>query len=99
MEFVLLWLVFAVFAMIGAGQKNRSGVGWFLIGLLFGPFGLLVYLMPKGSVPDVEGYVAREEYERSKRKKQARRDGHVEAEFQPGCYGVALYPSSGATLT
>ena len=67
MEFVLLWLVFAVFAMIGAGQKNRFGVGWFLVGLLFGPFGLLVYLMPKATVPDVEGYAAREEYERNKR--------------------------------
>ena len=53
MEFGLLWLVFAVFAMIGAGQKNRSGVGWFLVGLLFGPFGLLVYLMPRATVPDV----------------------------------------------
>ena len=47
MELALLWLVFAVFAMIGATQKNRSGVGWFLVGLLLGPFGLLVYLMPK----------------------------------------------------
>jgi hypothetical protein len=67
MELVLLWLVFAVFAMIGASQKNRSGVGWFFIGLLLGPFGLLVYLMPKATVPDVEGYAAREEYERRKR--------------------------------
>lgn len=67
MELVLFWLVFAVFAMIGANQKNRSGVGWFFIGLLLGPFGLLVYLMPKATVPDVEGYAAREEYERRKR--------------------------------
>ena len=67
MELVLLWLVFAVFAMIGATQKNRSGVGWFFVGLLLGPFGLLVFLMPKATIPDVEGYAAREEYERKRR--------------------------------
>jgi len=43
MELVLLWLVFAVFATIGATQKIRSGVGWFFVGLLLGPFGLLVF--------------------------------------------------------
>ena len=53
--------------MIGATQKNRSGVGWFFVGLLLGPFGLLVYLMPKATIPDIEGYAAREEHERKSR--------------------------------
>ena len=55
MELVLLCLVslvFAVLSMIGARRKNRSGVRWFAVGLLLGPFGLLVYLMPKATAPD-----------------------------------------------
>ena len=67
MELVLLWLVFAVFAMIEATRKNRSGAGWFFVGLLPGPFGPLVFSMPKATIPDIEGYAAREEYERKHR--------------------------------
>jgi len=50
MEFLfiapLLWLLFAIFSAVIASSKNRSGGGWFLIGFLFGPFGLLVAALP-----------------------------------------------------
>lgn len=45
MDLVLLWVVFGIFSAILAKQKNRSQVNWFLIGLLLGPFGLLVGVM------------------------------------------------------
>jgi hypothetical protein len=44
---MVLWLLFAIFSMAIASAKNRSGIGWFLVGLLFGPFGLLVAFFPK----------------------------------------------------
>lgn len=47
MGMVLIWLLFAIFSAVIASNKGRSGVGWFLIGLLFGPFGLIVgFLSP-----------------------------------------------------
>ena len=70
MERVLLWLAFAAFAAfasIGARQRNRSGAGWFFIGLALGPFGLLVHWMPKAAVPGIEGHAEREGHERRKR--------------------------------
>lgn len=42
--FVLL--LFAIFSAVLASSKGRSGIGWFFVGLLFGPFGLLVGFMP-----------------------------------------------------
>lgn len=42
----LLWILFPIFSALIASSKGRSGGNWFFIGLLFGPFGLLVGLMP-----------------------------------------------------
>jgi hypothetical protein len=36
----------AVFASVGARQKGRSELGWFIVGLTCAPFALLVYAMP-----------------------------------------------------
>jgi hypothetical protein len=47
MEFVVLWLLLAIFSALLAFYKNRSPLGWFLVGLLFGPFGFLVGAFPK----------------------------------------------------
>ncbi len=47
MEFVFIWLLFGIFSAILASYKNRSSLGWFLVGCLFGPFGLLVVAFPK----------------------------------------------------
>ena len=49
MEYIVLWLLFAVFSAVIASAKNKSAVGWFLIGLFFGPFGLVVGLLPSGN--------------------------------------------------
>ena len=49
MEYIFIWLLFAIFSAVIASSKNKSTVGWFLIGLLFGPFGLVVGLLPSGS--------------------------------------------------
>jgi hypothetical protein len=43
---IVFWLLCAIFSAILAWHKNRSAVGWFFVGLLFGPFGLLVALFP-----------------------------------------------------
>lgn len=41
MELALIWLFFGIFSALIASKRNRSVLGWFLIGFLFGPFGLL----------------------------------------------------------
>lgn len=53
MEFVVFfWLGCAVCASIVASSKGRSGFGWFLLGLLFGVFALLVSIgMPSLRAP------------------------------------------------
>lgn len=43
---VVVWILFAVFSALLANAKNRSVVGWFFVGLFFGPFGLLVAFFP-----------------------------------------------------
>lgn len=45
MEIVLLWFFFALVSAVLASGKNRSATSWFLVGLLFGPFGLIVGFM------------------------------------------------------
>lgn len=42
----IIWLFFGLVAMSIAGSKNRSGCLWFLLGLLLGPFSLVVALLP-----------------------------------------------------
>lgn len=44
--YVFLWLLFAIFSAMIANGKGRSGLAWFLVGLLLGPFGLLVAFLP-----------------------------------------------------
>ena len=38
---IVLWIFFGIVTAIVASGKGRSGCGWFLIGVLFGPFGLI----------------------------------------------------------
>ena len=47
MEMALIfWLLCGVFSAVLAVSRGRSAA-WFLVGLLFGPFGLLVAAMPR----------------------------------------------------
>jgi hypothetical protein len=48
MELIWIWLSFAVFGAVLAKRKHRSLFGWFLAGLVGGPLGLVVGLLPKG---------------------------------------------------
>ena len=45
MFYLFLWILFAVFSAMIASSKGRSAGNWFIVGFLFGPFGLLVGLM------------------------------------------------------
>jgi hypothetical protein len=42
---IFIWLLFGIGTTIAASNKNRSTVGWFFLGLLLGPFGLLFILL------------------------------------------------------
>lgn len=58
MEFVLVWLLFGVVSGVVATNKGRSGCGWFALGVLLGPFGLILALVvpknpPRRGVPMV----------------------------------------------
>ena len=41
----IIWILFGIGCVIAASNKNRSVVGWFLWGILLGPFGLLYILL------------------------------------------------------
>ena len=56
MEYLLFWLVFGFAAASMAKGKNRHVVMWFFIGLLIGPFAVLIIgMMKPGPGPD-QGY-------------------------------------------
>ena len=47
MEITFFWMVCAVVTAIIASAKNRNVLGWFLVGLFIGIFGIvLVALLP-----------------------------------------------------
>lgn len=41
------WFCFAAISAVMASTKNRSAVGWFLLGLLLGPFAFIVAAFPR----------------------------------------------------
>jgi len=45
MEFVFLWVAFAVITAIAANARGRSAIGWGLLGLVFGVFALIAVLV------------------------------------------------------
>jgi hypothetical protein len=50
--FFIIWILFGIGAAIAVSHKGRSGFGWFLLGVLLGPFGLLfALLVPKVDTP------------------------------------------------
>ncbi len=53
MEIATIWILFGVGAAICAGAKRRSVVGWFILGVLLGPFGLLFVLLSPSLAPVV----------------------------------------------
>lgn len=49
MDFVIVWLICAVLTAIVASHKGRSTAGWFILGLCFGFFALII-VAPLGSL-------------------------------------------------
>ncbi len=48
MEWVGVWILCGIISAVIGSNKGRSGCGWFAIGFLLGPFGLILALvMPK----------------------------------------------------
>lgn len=45
MEFLVIWILCGVISAVVASNKGRSGLGWFLIGFLLGPLGLILALV------------------------------------------------------
>jgi hypothetical protein len=45
MIFFILWILFGTGCAIAAANKKRSVAGWFFLGILLGPFGLLFILL------------------------------------------------------
>ena len=41
MEIFTIWIICGVISAVVASNKGRSGCGWFVIGVLLGPLGLI----------------------------------------------------------
>ena len=54
MEMLIIWLLFGIVCAVIASNKGRNGFGWFLIGVLLGPFGLILALVVGKNVEAVE---------------------------------------------
>jgi len=54
MELVLIWCLFGLVAAIIANAKGRSGCGWFLLGILLGPFALVIAFLPPMAQKEIQ---------------------------------------------
>lgn len=54
MSYFLFWLCFAIAAAVVAHNKGRSGVGWFVLGLLLGPMAFIFALIIRKDTPRIE---------------------------------------------
>ena len=52
--FVAIWLLFGLISAVVATNKGRSGCGWFVLGMLLGPFGFILALVVSPNRPAVE---------------------------------------------
>lgn len=52
MTYVIIWVLCGFAAAMVASSKGRSGIGWFFMGLIFGPFGILFALFAGKAGPD-----------------------------------------------
>lgn len=54
MEIAIIWLLFGIVTTVVATNKGRSGCGWFILGVLLGPFGFILSLVVRKNEPVVE---------------------------------------------
>jgi hypothetical protein len=45
MDLLVVWLLFGIVSAIIGSSKGRNGCSWFLLGVLLGPFGLILSLV------------------------------------------------------
>lgn len=77
--FLFIWLGFAVVTALAAASRNRSALGWFGIGVLFGVFALIAVLVMKPGEDAVAG-----SYSGEARSGDFRRFGHPEDPLDGG---------------
>jgi hypothetical protein len=58
MAFLLIWVLFGVASAIVASNKGRNGCGWFIMGVLFGPFGLIIALVVSNKTQEAAVHAA-----------------------------------------
>ena len=56
MEYLLVWCVFPVAAASLARGKNRNWLLWAFLGLLIGPFAILIVALVKAAPGPDQGY-------------------------------------------
>lgn len=53
-ELVFIWLLFGIVTAVVASNKKLDGCGWFIIGVMLGPFGLILALISKPNEKQIE---------------------------------------------
>ena len=94
----ILWIVFAVASSTIAGSKGRSGGAWFFVGLVLGPVGLFVYLLPKVSGTEFRTCPYCAELVRTEAVKCRYCASELEAEREPRKTGKPISTSERAEL-
>jgi len=54
MDIVTIWILCGAVSAFVASHKGRSGCGWFLLGALLGPFGLILALVIPSNAARIE---------------------------------------------
>src|SRR5574340_1276946 len=54
MELIFVWLVCGIITAAIGSNKGRSGCGWFIVGILLGPLGIILALVMSPNVAQVE---------------------------------------------
>lgn len=54
MDIVTIWILSGVITAFVASYKRRSGCGWFVLGALLGPFGLILSLVVPSNAARIE---------------------------------------------
>lgn len=54
MEIAIIWFLFGLASGLVAEKKGRSGCGWFILGVLLGPFGFILSLVVSANETGLE---------------------------------------------
>ena len=54
MELLIVWLLFGVVTAVVASNKGLNGCGWFILGVLLGPFGFILSLVVSKDESSIE---------------------------------------------